>query len=119
MTIDRTGCARVVLLTRRYAIKVPNFFDWRLFLHGLLANMQERNWSQTGWSKFCPVLFSLRGGWLVVMPRVTLLTDAEFIALDFEAWRDDTENGYYVPCEGKSNSLGWYQGRVVAIDYGN
>jgi hypothetical protein len=116
--IDRTGCTRIVILTRRYAIKMPNFIDdYRLFLTGLLANLQESRFGKTGWPQLCPVLFSLPFGLLVVMPKLPLLTDGEFEAFDVNAFRDQQE--YYVPVEPKSNSFGWFNDRIVAIDYGS
>jgi hypothetical protein len=43
--------------------------SWKHFLYGLLANMQEAQFSKTSWPELCPVLWSLPGGFLVVMPR--------------------------------------------------
>lgn len=118
MEINRRGCTRFVLLTKRYAFKFPNFWDeYRLGLKGLLANLSESQFSSNPLPGFCPVLFSLPFGLLVVMPRLQILTDDEFLSLDFEKWRD---RGDYVICaEAKSDSLGWLGGEVVAVDYGN
>lgn len=119
MKIDRTGCTRIVILTRRYAIKLPNCLDgWpRLFYQGLLANLQEASFSSAGWPELCPVVFALPWGFGVVMPRCQLLTDDEFLALGMPSWVECGD--YVVPVEAKSNSFGWLNGRVVAIDYGN
>jgi hypothetical protein len=116
--VDRTGCTRIVLLTQRYAIKLPNFLNgWRLFLTGLLANMQERQFVATGWPELCPVLFSLPGGWLVVMPCVRVMNEDEFTTFDAASFCGRLDGT--VPAEMKSNSFGFLDGRVVAIDYGN
>ncbi len=123
MEIKRTGVTRVVILTKHYAFKIPNFCEswgdkWRLFLHGLLANMQERRLWQVGrYPELCPVIFYIPLGFLVVMPRVPELTDDEFYALDFETLVNRPD--YYVPAEPKPNSWGWLNGYPVAIDYGN
>ena len=109
------GATRAVLLIGGVAIKVPRLKSWRTFLNGLLANMQEREFSRTLWPELCPVLFSLPGGWLVVMKRAVPLTDAEWSDINPEwAERDD----YFVPVEMKRNSFGLLGGRIVAIDYG-
>jgi hypothetical protein len=106
-----------VLLVGNYAIKVPNFLSgWRLFLQGLLANMQERVFSAAGWPELCPVVASLPGGWLVVMRRVRVMTDAEFQQID-SSWLD--RGDYVIPAELKPNSFGWLGEKLVAIDYGN
>lgn len=118
MKIDRTGCTRIVILWRGYAIKIPNVADGlRLYLKGRLANMQEVAFSKAGWPELCPVLFSLPGGYLLVMPRVRLMSDEEFMHFDAESWVERED--YRVPVERKSNSFGWLNGRLVAIDYGN
>jgi hypothetical protein len=122
--IDRTGCTRIVIVTRRYAVKVPNFLGpgprgwrWRSFLLGLLANLQESRFAATGWPELCPIVFRLPLGFLNVMPRVEILSDEEFLAFDAVAFCDKTD--YVVPAEHKSNSFGKWNGRIVAIDYGN
>lgn len=113
----------MVLLTRHYAWKFPNVIDssnrfsWRTFCQGMLANMQEVTFSKAKWIELCPVLFHLPLGLLVVMPKVKLLTDDEFCEMDFIAFTDKPD--YFVPVEEKANSLGWLNGRIVAIDYGN
>jgi hypothetical protein len=114
--INRVGCTRIVFLTRKYAFKIPNVTEYRLLLHGLLANLQECTFSAAQWPELCPVLFSLPLGLLVVMPRVRILTDEEFLAIDIERWIDRGE--YVVPVEAKSNSFGWLNGNLVAVDYG-
>lgn len=116
-TINRQGCTRIVILTCRLAIKLPNVCKWRLFLHGLLANMQERAFGATGWLELCPVLWALPGGWLVIMPRAVPLTDDEFLALDVESFAEKPD--YRIPVEAKTSSFGWLNGRIVAIDYGS
>jgi hypothetical protein len=91
---------------------------WRLFLCGLLANQQEwRFWSRGGYPELCPIKFYIPLGLLVVMPRVREMTDAEFDEFDIKAFVDKED--YCLPIEQKPNSLGYLNGRVVAIDYGN
>jgi len=118
MIVDRTGATRVVILTRKHAIKLPNFLNgWKLFLHGLLANMQERQFSTTGWPELCPVVFSTPGGWLVVMRRARPMSIEEFHGFDVEGFCDQSE--YRVPAESKASSFGYLEGRIVALDYGS
>lgn len=108
-----TGSSRIVLLVGCYALKLPRFTEWRLFLRGLLANMQEAMFGRSGMAGFCPVLFALPGGFLVVMPRCEPLE----YEIDYAAFCD--RGDYRIPAEYKSESFGLLDGEVVAIDYGN
>jgi hypothetical protein len=116
VTMDLTGVMRHVLLIGHWAIKVPALWSWKLFLCGLLANMQERSFAATGWPELCPVVWSIPGGWLIVMRRARMMTDAEFSAFDAKAFCENEDR--IIPAELKSNSFGWLEGRVVAVDYG-
>lgn len=105
------GTSRLVLLIGPYAVKIPHPQRWHGFLYGLIANSNEAKLGRLGEPGLCPVLFSVRGGWLVVMPRCEPLGKAQFEAL---------------PCappargavEHKRDSFGLFRGRVVAVDYG-
>lgn len=111
------GTTRTVFLIKNYAIKIPNHVEWRLFLHGLLANMQEVKFSKTGWPELCPVIFSICGGFLIIMKRAKPLTREEFVSLNVEEWKEKED--YIVPCENKLDNFGWVDGRIVTVDYGN
>lgn len=102
------GITRNVILTRRYAVKIPTFRSWKLFLHGLLANMQEREWWSTKDGRLCPVLWSIPGGWCVVMPRVQIC-DSE---VNYEAFDG-------LPVDPKPCNFGYFRGRIVLVDYGS
>lgn len=106
--MDRRGRNRLVLLTRRYAIKIPSLRSWRDFLFGLLNNQNEAAACRE--PGHCPVLLAVPGGWLLVMPRARILTSAEFAALDMASLPARPER--------KPDSFGWLGGRLVAVDYG-
>ena len=113
------GVSREVFLLGKYAIKLPIIrYGYRKFLQGLLANLQEVEISSLGkYPEICPVLWHLPGGFLLVMPRVRVMTDEEFDNFHYTefVFQDD----YTIPAEPKSDSFGWLDGKVVAIDYGN
>ena len=114
----KQGSTRNVFLTERYAIKVPRLVEWKLFLHGLLANMQEANfWKNLKSDRLCPVLFAAPGGFLVVMARAAEFSRSDHEELDYDAFVDAGD--WIVPVEDKQDSFGWHDGRVVAIDYGS
>lgn len=110
------GSTRSVFVVSGLAVKVPRVWSWRTFLNGLLANMQEVEFSTLGWPELCPVLFSIPGGLLVVMPAVKEIPEV--------AWDAIKEIGfpfhgkYTIPVEIKRDSFGVLGSRVVAVDYG-
>jgi hypothetical protein len=125
------GCTRFVILTKNYVIKIPQFkYEWRHFLLGLLANMQEVAFSKIEDDRFCPVFFSLPGGCMVIMPRCKEISREEFYDLDvIRFWPDKSEDyhpdnmckrvNFNVPVENREDSFGWYNNKIVAIDYGS
>jgi hypothetical protein len=117
MRICIRGATRHVILTSRFAWKIPSLWSWRNFLLGLLANLQERCVSELKIPELAPVLFALPLGFLVVMPRARILTDEEFRQLDYLAFAE--RPGSILPVERKRESFGWLNGRIVAIDYGS
>lgn len=120
----RNGIRRVLLIGK-YAVKFPNFFNWEAFLNGLLANMHEKTFDVMKMPEVAPVLFSLPGGWLSVMPRVDVKSSEEadrFEYLDqFKAMLLTSTNAPILKniVELKVDSVGLLDGRVVAIDYGH
>lgn len=110
------GVTRHVFIVGRWALKVPRLnYGWAMFLRGLLGNMQEATWGRCGWDGICPVVFALPGGFVIVQRRVRVMTDEEFAAFDWRAFT--RRKGYRIPAERKSDSFGWLDGAVVAIDY--
>lgn len=129
MRIIRTGCTRIVILVFGYAVKIPNFLNgWRLLLKGLLANMQEYDFSKGDWhnGKLCPVIFYIPGGLVTIMPQAQEISREEFLKIPAD-WKyvtglksneTDTYEGT-IPMEWKQDGFGWLNGRLVVIDYGN
>lgn len=114
----KSGCTRYVILTKRYAIKIPQFkYTWQLFLKGLLANMQEILFSKMKDERMCPVLFYVPGGWLLIMPRCKEIEENKFDKIDLSKFWSNEK--FVVPVENKIDSFGILDGKVVAIDYGS
>lgn len=115
------GISRTVFLVGGYAIKVPcGRYGWAKWLRGLLANLQERQWSRFGYPELCPVLFADPLGLVVIMPRAEILTrqldPREYMEFFGEIY---PKRGYRIPSENKPDSFGYVNGRLVAVDYGN
>lgn len=104
------GITRKVLLIHRWAIKIPTLrYGWAKLIQGLLANIQERIWSGSD-NRLCPVVFSIPGGWLNVMPRARVCKPDE---LDYADFRSLPFGDF------KPDNFGWLDGHVVMIDYGS
>jgi hypothetical protein len=118
------GATRNVLLTRRYAFKVPRFLPWSwiLFRLGFHCNRMERRFGRLGHEKLCPVLFADRFGWLVVMPRcdpakpLESFRDLASMAMCPVEWYFWNSQG--LPFDNYYFNFGIYKGRLVALDYG-
>ena len=118
------GCFRRVFLFWGLAVKVPQTYSWRNFLTGLLTNMSERRiwrtWPAEMRKRLCPILFSDPLGFIVVMPRLRLLSSEELghafpTRKAFNKAVSSRE--CTIPVERKADSWGWLNGAVVAIDY--
>ena len=116
----KTGTTRTVLLTKKHAFKLAGNWrgligpwTWKRFLHGLLSNLTERQWSQLGKDCLCPVLFADPFGLLVVMPR--LLDPPRQVCPVEVLWFQEVAN---VPTDRNPSNFGWVDGRMVLWDYG-
>lgn len=81
--------------------------------------MQEVKFSETGWPELCPVVFSLPGGFLVVMRRAQPMTTGEWNIFKNDLPTFCDKKYYTIPVEKKRDSFGWIDGKIVAIDYGS
>lgn len=119
----RNGATRTVFLTKNYAFKIPGIwkydYKWASFIKGLLANMQEKQ-LHTMSPRFCPVLFRLWGGFLIVMPRCQSMTDEEWKLFEYEDFIYDFTGSYGapLPVEYKRCSIKKLNNQIVAVDYG-
>jgi len=112
------GSTRSVVVIGKYAFKFPRVLKgWKQFLLGLLGNIQETRVSATKDERVIPVLFSVWGGFMIIMPSCTLVTPLEFAGISIKRfWYRDKPR---ITVEHKWSSFGWYKGKIVAVDYGN
>ncbi|MCF1610092.1 hypothetical protein LQ759_09385 [Serratia marcescens] len=119
MKLITIGATRYVLIVCGYALKFPRISSWQSFLAGLLHNMNERVFSTMNIDLLCPVVASVPGGFLNVMPECLVSADCELLRI----WRNLAEQ-HEQSCvllgivEMKPNSIGLLKGRPVAVDYG-
>lgn len=141
MKVNRTGITRIVFVFKNVVVKIPNFsYSWRHFLQGLIANINEnRAWKwnsgkyETGQSHLlCPVIWCSWGGWILIMAKADMSkwekevmamppienTDCEKIKESnnqlYKQWIDFGFGG-----DDKCDNYGYYQNKLVKVDYGN
>jgi hypothetical protein len=114
----RRGITRTVLLTKRYAIKVPRLYDCKghkawTFVRGWSANMSEVDWSYYVEAKdqVCPVIKTFLGGLINVYPRAEVCTDDDVAEANWEKLTFKT------PSDRKATNFGWLNGKFVWLDY--
>ena len=109
------GTTRTVLLVGKYAFKIPATTEWKLFLCGLIGNIQEAQYSKHLADKkdIAKVLWSIPGGLLVCMQRANPITRDEFFQLNIH------ETDRFNMTERKQCCLGKIEGKIVAVDYGS
>ncbi len=94
--------------------------SYKMFLHGLLANMQEAMWwRQTEDVRLCPVKWSIPLGILTTMERCKSVYTNDDWYLDY-LWDKDHWSG--LPAESKPQNFGRKNEigePVVIIDYGH
>ena len=112
LSLNLKGHNRWVILTRRFAWKIPSLRSWRDFLFGLLNNMNEA--AESKMTGRCPIVWSAPGGFLVIMPRLQLMTEEEFWEFDSGAFA----LAHSLNAEHKADSFGYLNGEIVAVDYG-
>lgn len=114
----RKGATRQVFLTKKYAIKIPSFYNWQSFLNGILCNISEIEFSTLKDLYFCPVVWKSWLGLVVVMPRCRE-PNQKFFRMELEHTRSklNFEEFYFSDC--KINNYGYLGHRLVKIDYGN
>lgn len=109
----KKGTTRAVFFCGRWAIKVPRVYRWKLFLRGLLANMDERMWfnnSPLEWKlNMCPSLFCI-GGFILICKRATPISVVEYEKIDFKKYHP-------LSVDKKIDNFGLYDNRIVLVDY--
>lgn len=116
MKLIKSGSSRYVFIIGNFAIKIPSFYNWKCFLKGLLANIQEVEFSKCKEYKnvLCPILFYIPFGLLLIMPKVRVLYNDELSTGTLFNFIIDNK----LPVEPKFDSFGYLNNKLIAIDYG-
>lgn len=118
MKVDRKGITRIVFVFNRFVIKIPNFiYQHNHFLHGCLANWNERRYTKM-WNS-CNIDFKNR-----IAPSIFCtwfgLIQIQKKCLPLERDLTEEEKMYFKPLCGtdiKKDNFGVYKGRIVCVDY--
>lgn len=108
----KRGITREVFLIWKYAFKIPSFRSWWLFLEGLQCNMNEISRRKLS-EHFCPIIFWIPGGFLVIMKRAQATKVSDEMIMEFK-----NLNQLHCFVESKDCSFGILNGKLVAVDYG-
>jgi len=115
------GATRLVLVFKSFVVKVPTFLSWRLFLHGLLANMQEELFSGVN-DCLCPVIWADIFGFVLIMKRAYVIPN-RINHLNFcnylEAKYKNNNMREFILSDSKPSNWGILKGNLVKIDYGS
>jgi hypothetical protein len=125
MEIKR-GATRIVFVFKKNVIKIPNFKEYRLFIYGISANIQEKIWSRVGRDDLAKVKFCSPFAMILVMERAQVYNEEELSSLDWIKFADDLQKKYkdddfseFMLSDLKPSNWGTIGNRLVKIDYGN
>lgn len=97
----KKGATRyAIIYYNKYAIKIPYLGRWKNFLLGVLANIQEKEFTTLKNDNLCPVIFSSWGSFINMMSHCHPITIEEFNSV---LSNDDFVN---LPVEKKITSFG-------------
>lgn len=123
MKIER-GVTRIAFIFKKYAIKIPTFKEWRLFLHGLIANINEGDTFKQLKSRddLAKVYYYNKFGLFLIMERVVVCDNDECLSLLEileEKYKNDEFKKFMMSDYKTSNWGRRTDGTLVKIDYGD
>lgn len=120
LSISKGSKRLSILVFHKYCLKIPRPHSWHAFIKGIDDNLNEKIFYSTNFDRLAPIYFSLLG-FINVMPYVKVMNDQETL----EIWKDVVDSleernvriMYKNIVEEKTDSVGWLNGKVVAVDY--
>lgn len=118
------GVTRMVLIFKKYVIKIPTFREWRLFLHGLIANINEGDAFKHLKSRddLAKVYYYNKLGLFLIMERVVVCDNDEcwsLLEILEEKYKNDGLKKFMMSDYKPSNWGRRTDGTLVKIDYGD
>lgn len=116
------GSTRIVFIFKQFVIKTPNVKEYRLFLNGILSNLQEKEWSKIGRKDLCKVHFCDVFGLVLIMRKAKPLQRnikfKRFKEILNQKYKDDNLKEFMLS-DLKLSNWGWVDGKLVKVDYGS
>lgn len=121
MKINLKGSTRFVFMFSKVVVKIPSLKSWRLFLNGVLANLQERQFSKMNNKNLASIILSDPIGLMVVMERVKEVRHRGlfFIELQKICCESDLHVDFWMS-DCKPENYGYNnKGKLVKLDFGS
>lgn len=116
------GSTRTVFVLKHFVIKIPTNKEYRLFLHGVLANLQEKRWSGKH-SDLAKVIFCDILGLFLIMQKAEILDNSDYTSIwlqcELERKYKDDDLKEFLMSDSKPSNWGYINNHLVKIDYGN
>lgn len=121
----RYGSTRIVFVFDKFVIKVPYWKNWKRFLKGLVANINESSLSRAypDSNLLVPVTWAMKGGWILIMPKVRDCPPPLVAAFMVDLFRMSNPEDHAADeikrfCEYIVDNYGMYKGVPRCRDYG-
>lgn len=106
-----------------FVIKIPNTNKYRLFLHGILANLQEKRFSKTNRPDLAKVKFCDCFGIVLIMEKAEVLnnenTDLKLFKKTLKSKYKNDKMKSFMLSDLDCSNWGYRNDMLVKIDYGN
>jgi hypothetical protein len=119
----RLGATRLVFLFKNFVIKIPNLNEYKLFLNGILANLQEKVFSKMNRPDLAKVMFCGKLGLFLVMERAE---EIDCKSINWNEFKEQLEKNYkndemkeFMLSDPKPSNWGYINGKLVKVDYGD
>jgi len=119
----KLGSTRRVFVFRNFVIKIPNTQEYKLFLNGILSNLQEKLFSKMNRLDLAKVKYCDRFGLILIMEKAKEFDYNNLNWLEFknaleEKYKNDDMKEFMLS-DAKPTNWGIINGELVKIDYGS
>ena len=119
----KIGATRIVFIFNKIVIKIPNIKEYRLFLHGILANMQEYTfYKRSKREDLAKVYFISPLGLFIIMRKAKVFCNKvnhlNFLNMIEDKYKNDVMKDFMLS-DCKVTNWGIINKKLVKIDYGN
>ena len=117
--LNKQGSTRYVLMTRKIVIKIPSLYSYKHFLNGLLANLQEVQFSTRTFECLTPVILGNRFGLFVVQKRLQPVKHRGLFWVEHKKLMIESEIPNIHLSDIKPENYGYDGGKLKRLDYGS